>query len=130
MRRGPPSSTRTDTRFPYTTLCRSVRARHPVELLAGLVAERDPLIVHDAPVVRIGHFIGPAHLFRAIELPWRKPDRDVDVHAGVDPVGPLVLQLLVGARSEERRVGKECVSTCVSWCTPYRQTKKKQTTTQ
>src|SRR3546814_6269358 len=45
-----------------------VRARHPVELLAGLVAERDPLIVHDAPVVRIGHFIGHAHLFRAIEL--------------------------------------------------------------
>src|SRR3546814_5093508 len=30
-----------------------VRARLPVELLAGLVAERDPLIVHDAPVVRI-----------------------------------------------------------------------------
>src|SRR3546814_5106120 len=29
-----------------------VRARHPVELLAGLVAERDPLIVPDEPVVR------------------------------------------------------------------------------
>src|SRR3546814_2167467 len=27
-------------------------------------------------------------------------DRDVDVHAGVDPVGPLVLQLLVGADVE------------------------------
>src|SRR3546814_349348 len=74
-----------------------VRARHPVELLAGLVAERDPLIVHDAPVVRIGHFIGHAHLFRAIELPWRKLDRDGDVHAGVAPVGPLGLQLCVGA---------------------------------
>src|SRR3546814_15284567 len=78
-----------------------VRARHPVELLAGLVAERDPLIVHDAPVVRIGHFIGHAHLFRAIELLRRKPDRDVDVH-----------------RSEARDVGEEMVSTCSSRGSP------------
>src|SRR3546814_13704246 len=27
-------------------------------------------------------------------------------------------------RSEERRVGKECVSTCRSWCSPYHQNKK------
>src|SRR3546814_13854308 len=26
---------------------------------------------------------------------------------------------LVGGRSEERRVGKECVSTCRSWWSPY-----------
>src|SRR3546814_10516931 len=31
MKRGPPRSTRTDTRFPYTTLFRSVRAAHGVE---------------------------------------------------------------------------------------------------
>src|SRR3546814_2451164 len=27
--------------------------------------------------------------------------------------------LLLGDRSEERRVGKECVSTCRSWWSPY-----------
>src|SRR3546814_11437730 len=29
-------------------------------------------------------------------------------------------------RSEERRVGKECVSTCISRCSPYHYKKKKQ----
>src|SRR3546814_12691742 len=32
----------------------------------------------------------------------------------------------VAARSEERRVGKECVSTCRSRCSPYHYKKKKQ----
>src|SRR3546814_16192912 len=29
-------------------------------------------------------------------------------------------------RSEERRVGKECVSTCRSWWSPYHEKKKKK----
>src|SRR3546814_11579608 len=37
--------------------------------------------------------------------------------------------LLVYCRSEERRVGKECVSTCSSRWSPYHYKKKKQKTT-
>src|SRR3546814_18867579 len=33
--------------------------------------------------------------------------------------GPLVVEGAGGARSEERRVGKECVSTCRSRWSPY-----------
>src|SRR3546814_19776016 len=54
-----------------------VRARHPVALLAGLVTESDPLIVHDAPIVRVDHFLAPPHLFRSIHLLRTTPARDV-----------------------------------------------------
>src|SRR5690606_6059879 len=77
-----------------------VRARHAVELLAGLVAERDALIVHDAPVGRVGHLVGHAHAVGAVLRPGRQLDGDADVHARIDPVGPLVLQGLVGADVE------------------------------
>src|SRR3546814_13632655 len=32
---------------------------------------------------------------------------------------------IIGWRSEERRVGKECVSTCRSWWSPFHEKKKK-----
>src|SRR3546814_19033663 len=35
MIRRPPRSTRTDTRFPYTTLCRSLASERPVALTSG-----------------------------------------------------------------------------------------------
>src|SRR3546814_12807644 len=38
----------------------------------------------------------------------------VDLHFGTLHLGPLPFW-----RSEERRVGKECVSTCRSWWSPY-----------
>src|SRR3546814_15412777 len=54
---------------------------------------------------------------------------DVD-HAGVAEIGAVFLERepqeqdartrhVHPARSEERRVGKECVSTCRSWRSPY-----------
>src|SRR3546814_12719019 len=41
--------------------------------------------------------------------------------------GNWFVPLMIGApdRSEERRVGKECVSTCRFWWSPYHQKKKK-----
>src|SRR3546814_11020213 len=35
--------------------------------------------------------------------------------------------LMLGGRSEERRVGKECVGTCRSRCSPYHSKKNKKT---
>src|SRR3546814_20081255 len=36
---------------------------------------------------------------------------------------------MCGPRSEEHRVGNECVSTCRSWWSPYNQKQKNQSTT-
>src|SRR3546814_15622381 len=55
------------------------------------------------------------------------------VHAKIASVGPAPgippLRLLAGLRSEERRVGKECVSTCRSRWSPshYKQNSKLST---
>src|SRR3546814_17682706 len=100
MIRRPPRSTRTDTLFPYTTLFRSY--------------------------TRIS---GAAICVR--QLPWQ---RGAGGHAGTSQIwahcsgaavprgtdGGHHLANSCGARrSEERRVGKECVSTCSSRWSPY-----------
>src|SRR3546814_11005222 len=96
MIRRPPRSTRTDTLFPYTTLFRS-------------------LIVS---------------FFRAnmrSSLLWTTSGdlRQINQPSQVCVIGCcccllLLLRLLaLGNRSEERRVGKECVSTCRSRWSPY-----------
>src|SRR3546814_6212209 len=47
MRRRPPRSTLSDTRFPYTTICRSIRGARPVEwLLANAAVEARWTLVH------------------------------------------------------------------------------------
>src|SRR3546814_14334222 len=38
----------------------------------------------------------------------------------------MVLQIVPFARSEERRVGQECVSTCIARWSPYHKKKKKR----
>src|SRR3546814_15528235 len=99
MIRRPPRSTRTDTRFPYTTLFRSVGFM----LVAAGVARR--------PQQRAligGHGIGPVAAPGARDAALGA-GRHVELH---DPgIGWI--------RSEERRVGKECVSTCRSRWSPY-----------
>src|SRR3546814_13950207 len=103
MIRRPPRSTRTDTRFPYTTLfrassveCRSLR-RSRRRRAAGTDAklERSEKIVYRLVLVDAS-----AHR----ELPGFEREQMVfiDTQAACQP------------RSEERRVGKECVSTCRS----------------
>src|SRR3546814_19925092 len=115
MIRRPPRSTRTDTLFPYTTLFRSfrsgLRAFHPLEFslqfLRGLGYVRVPasrLLQHpDAADILIVRTISepPPHLHQRV------------VHHGI------AQEVGYGERSEERRVGKECVSTCRSRWSPY-----------
>src|SRR3546814_14987246 len=91
MIRRPPRSTRTDTLFPYTTLFRSQRE------LRSLVRAFDRL-----PPRRREVF----WLRRVEELPLK----EIAVRMGI--AQKTVEKHL--ARSEERRVGKECVSTCRS----------------
>src|SRR3546814_13480887 len=46
-----------------------------------------------------------------VEIPWMLP--------GIPPTGKRIEVALISVRSEERRVGKECVSTCRSRWGPY-----------
>src|SRR3546814_17447069 len=117
MLRRPPSSTRTDTLFPYTTLFRSFECglrigrgqhlgEHPSQQQRR--GRQDVLVVVDdhgeIEFGFVGHLVrsrtGGAR-FRTIKL---CASRGYDV---ADGGKPWEMGL---ARSEERRVGKECVS--------------------
>src|SRR3546814_14710679 len=103
MIRRPPRSTRTDTLFPYTTLFRS----------------RDV----DVPALAFGGASGAQGLAVDLDL-VALADLGADPRAlPVDGDPPLPDQPVGLApraeRSEERRVGKECVSTCRSRCSQY-----------
>src|SRR3546814_17098512 len=96
MRRRPPRSTRTDTLFPYTTLFRS-----HLRLKRGSQHPRGRISAHAACV---GAGVALAHALVVLR-------RTEGQH-----------RLAIGyreKRSEERRVGKECVSTCRSRWSPY-----------
>src|SRR3546814_14095282 len=96
MIRRPPRSTRTDTLFPYTTLFRSDQQVHRDLQLHGVVHRlADPA---QQRVERVG--LGQvARVAVEDEAAFRVVARE--------------------ARSEERRVGKECVSTCRSRWSQY-----------
>src|SRR3546814_11557380 len=111
MIRRPPRSTRTDTLVPYTTLFRSVpRERHPVTSILG--EKFEPFV--EAPLVQKFAFIGKKILDPFLK---RRGERSVLPVAVVSCDHALVLHR--PDRSEERRVGKECVSTCRSRWSPY-----------
>src|SRR3546814_10951885 len=102
MRRRPPRSTRTDTHFPYTTLFRSAR------LILG------PLFGDDVPSVRA------AASDAGVNVVSFTTDRTMaGGNVAVMGVLPSSQVNRVVERSEERRVGKECVSTCRSRWSPY-----------
>src|SRR3546814_15812689 len=92
MIRRPPRSTRTDTLFPYTTLFRSIAfylfAIVVIAAAAMTISARNP--VHSVLWLILAFF---------------------------NAAGLMVLmgaEFIAMLRSEERRVGKECVSTCRS----------------
>src|SRR3546814_16484505 len=82
MLRRPPRSTRTDTRFPYTTLFRSARRRpprghrddeDPARAEAGLVAGEGE---GRRPQVRLAHLAGPVvAIMQLIDAADRKSTR-------------------------------------------------------
>src|SRR3546814_19597866 len=101
MRRRPPRSTRTDTLFPYTTLFRSLVTGGEALRLAAPGYYMSPALIADIdPAMRINteEVFGP--VVSTVRI--KNYDEALDL-----------------ARSEERRVGKECVSTCRSRWSPY-----------
>src|SRR3546814_19062702 len=110
MIRRPPRSTRTDTLFPYTTLFRSTaEVQHGPHSLVSTILNLVPSNVFAAiahgdilPIIFFSVLFGLA----LSSLPAGHRD-------------PLVQTFRSIARSEERRVGKECVSTCRYGLSPY-----------
>src|SRR3546814_13823860 len=114
MIRRPPRSTRTDTLFPYTTLFRSLRSfpglvnreeDYHEEILNKFINYcRVPVVsMESATLHPLQSF---ADLITIEENKTRKHTKVVLAWA------PHVRSLPPAVRSDERRVGKECVSTC------------------
>src|SRR3546814_16363127 len=105
MIRRPPRSTRTDTLFPYTTLFRSQVKVVIRRLLSPDVAETFEKKVTEATESQENRKF--TLLFSSIPRLTGKQVMDFSPEE------------LADLRSEERRVGKECVSTCRSRWSPY-----------
>src|SRR3546814_11587878 len=130
MIRRPPGSTRTDTLFPSTTLFRSLREPSALDvqvLILGGDARVAELHAEAPAIVRkllqndfISHiyFAKKFALFIGIGRPLRKSWKFRTVCPPVTSLMPSVRAFLASTanrrptnRSEERRDGKECVST-------------------
>src|SRR3546814_13219370 len=112
MIRRPPRSTRTDTLFPYTTLFRSLGRgdfnfpNTPPTINGNGTGGTATLTVSN------GGNVTPAAL---LSLDARGIGGIGLTQSGNGAGGTARVQV----RSEERRVGKECVSTCRSGWSPY-----------
>src|SRR3546814_18582494 len=118
MIRLPPRSNRTDTLCPYTTLFRSDQFVQQTGI--GLdVLDHLRLDTHGLAIA----------LLCSLPLRLRRRQHLVSGHRGVEHLGELLAHCrfgqseiegdALGLRSEERRVGKECVSTWRSRWSPY-----------
>src|SRR3546814_18836106 len=132
MIRRPPRSTRTDTLFPYTTLFRSASRLPGREYLRNLSAT-DGCRRHDqSPAPRWTHGLcshAGQYLCRTAAGRPAGTSGALGIHVqyrgvvmGLDILRVPVLSdnyVWLAHRSEERRVGKECVSTCRSRWVPF-----------
>src|SRR3546814_18497718 len=116
MRRRPPRYKRTDTLFPYTRLFRSESVSRysgakavPMRLREenGFAFNADEVLAQITPATRLLIVNSPAN-----------PTGGVTPKAEIDKL-VTGLERHPQVRSEERRVGKECVSTCRSRWSPY-----------
>src|SRR3546814_11374163 len=118
MIRRPPRSTRTDTLFPYTTLFRSLGATLRIESNSldqlvirrtGVESEPESFDVTSRLFLRSGDGFFATQLQVGV-VPRDGQDRDV---------AEIAICVTTRWRSEERRVGKVCVSKCRYQCAPY-----------
>src|SRR3546814_10958289 len=119
MIRRPPRSTRTDTLFPYTTLFRSLRVvslRKQVGYCEHGLVRGELLRAMRLP--ELAKLLGQdGRLFEG-RLPGR-PRRTTALFAHTVIDRRDFPSCILLTRSEERRVGKACVSTCRSRWPPY-----------
>src|SRR3546814_13079417 len=118
MIRPPPRSTRTETLFPYTTLFRSHAGI--LDELNGLKRTLPELLQH-AQMARLAAELGDHDRAAVERLSGVLGGGTLDYPStlGSGHVSELAHAQAARIRSEERRVGKECVSTCRSRWSPY-----------
>src|SRR3546814_13697389 len=113
MRRRPPRSQRTDTLFPSTTIFRASR------LHQALVSRTDISDAHKAAaLLELGEDYMRAGLLDRAETLFTDLVR-LDEQQDKALRHLLAIYQFERDRSEERRVGQECVSTCRSRWSPY-----------
>src|SRR3546814_11666501 len=115
MRR-PPRSTRTDTLFPYTTRCRSGELLDGADTVSSM--ERAGFEVRDVEALREHYALTLRAWVANLEQHWD----DAVALVGVRRARVWRLYMAasaigfedggLGVSTEERRVGKECVSKC------------------
>src|SRR3546814_17462285 len=122
MIRRPPRSTRTDTLFPYTTLFRSIKARHAAQ--NSCLAKTNTCPVWQW---KLSTAAGDRHFVRTCDrfLPSLSRTSYFGTGDAREPATDRSISSTPDSRSEERRVGKECVSTCRSRWSQYHSKKKK-----
>src|SRR3546814_18792757 len=128
MIRRPPRSTRTDTLFPYTTLFRSL-------LPGDIVYAPIELAVFQKISARAGFERTAREEKASVIFLYRPEEPELLGIVSKLAEGKRVIayndQSQVDAlRSDERRVGKECVSTCRSRWSPYNKKKSNNNTQQ
>src|SRR3546814_13707304 len=108
MIRRPPRSTRTDTLFPYTTLFRSPRT-------ATIIGQQDESVLNpqNTRYLMKASQRDFSTRFDAAGLHYRQRHTEMVARQRQGDTASL------SDRSEERREGKECVSTCRSRWSPY-----------
>src|SRR3546814_12210032 len=112
MIRRPPRSTRTDTLFPYPTLFRSDLDTEQVQV-QNRVAIAEPRLPEEVRRLGVTTTKSSPDLMMVVHM--LSPDDSYDQLYISNYARSRVRDLL---RSEERRVGKECVSTCRSRWSP------------
>src|SRR3546814_17854835 len=120
----PPRSTRTNTLFPYTTLFRSHcchKAWHDTSPAIGkinyyMVGDQNHALSNNFEVLREG--VGLADRGTFVLDPQGEIQLLEITPEGVGRNAAELLRKIKALRSEERRVGKECVSTCRSRWSP------------
>src|SRR3546814_17273288 len=105
MIRRPPRSTRTDPLFPYTTLFRSGLEDGSIDIVIGTHA----LLAKSVAFKRLGLVIVDEEQKFGVTHKERLKALKADVHVLTLTATPIPRTLQM--RSEERRDGKECVST-------------------
>src|SRR3546814_17539247 len=122
MIRRPPRSTRTDTLFPYTTLFRSngvalaerFAPSYAVRMQTALQPVFEDVLAAAARIAPHAHAT-PVLRSRGIDA-----IAGCSLHFKAEPLQRAGAFKFRGAcRSEERRGGKECVSTGNSWWSPF-----------
>src|SRR3546814_11667109 len=125
MIRRPPRSTRTGTLFPYTTLFRSCPAFGHIAARQELDASTPGFWLPGLHLGQPGHALVPINQFFRRGKHVRIGRKFIeDIHCVLGAVEPEFGQTVKSRRknlrrSEDRRVGKECVSTCSTRWPPF-----------